>query len=80
MKYTLKTLLLLFSAAISISMALLSCDSYERRMARFEKVADDYKSTLGPENRILAEIIDSVAQKVFYLVSEEAILSYFLII
>ena len=71
MKYTLKTLLLLFSAAISISMALLSCDSYERRMARFEKVADEYKSTLGPENRILAEIIDSVAQKVFYLVSEE---------
>lgn len=71
MKNTLKTLLLLFSAAISISMALLSCDSYERKMARFEKVADEYKSTLSPENRILAEIIDSIAQKVFYLVSEE---------
>lgn len=73
MKNTLKTLLLLFSAAISISMALLSCDSYERKMARFEKVADEFKATLGPNNRIIAEQIDSVAQKVFYTVVLDSI-------
>ena len=73
MKHTLKTLLLLFSAAITISMALLSCDSYERKMARFEKVADKFKATLGPNNRIIAEQIDSVAQKVFYTVVLDSI-------
>ncbi len=73
MKHTLKTLLLLFSAAITISVALLSCDSYERKMARFEKVADNFKATLGPNNRIIAEQIDSVAQKVFYTVVLDSI-------
>ena len=66
MRHTLKTLLLLFSAAITISMALLSCDSYERKMARFEKVADEFKATLGPNDKIITERIDSIAQKIFY--------------
>ena len=73
MNNTLKTLLLLFSAAITIFMALLSCDSYEHKMARFEKVADEFKATLGPNNRIIAEQIDSVAQKVFYTVVLDSI-------
>ena len=67
MKKTLKPLLCLLFVANAIAMMLLSCDSYEKKMARFEKVAVEYKSTLDPSNQVIAERIDSVAQKVYYL-------------
>ena len=45
--------------------------SYERKMARFDKVATEFKATLGTSNQIIAERIDSVAQKVYFLVLDE---------
>lgn len=43
-------------------------NSYESKMARFEKTATKFKETLGPNERIIAERIDSIAQKVYYLI------------
>lgn len=41
--------------------------SYERKISKFEKKADEFKATLASDNQIIAEIIDSIAQKVYYL-------------
>lgn len=41
--------------------------SYERKILKFEKKANEFKASLAPDNRIIAEIIDSVAQKVYYI-------------
>lgn len=57
--------LLLFAAAI-MSMAT-SCDSYEKRMAKFEKAADGFKASLGANATILAEVVDSIAQEIIYV-------------
>lgn len=67
MKKSYQSMLLLISVTAAFSLTLLSCDSYERKMARLEKVATEFKATLSPNNQILAERIDSTAQKVFYL-------------
>lgn len=61
----------LLLCAVSIANLMVSCDSYERKMERLNKVASEFKATLGPSNQILAERIDSTAQKVFYLEPDE---------
>ena len=40
--------------------------SYELKIARYEKKASKFKSSLKPNNLILAENIDSIAQKIFF--------------
>lgn len=40
--------------------------SYELKIARYEKKASKFKSSLTPNNLILAENIDSIAQKIFF--------------
>lgn len=71
MKKTLRPMLLLLSVMAISSMILLSCDSYERRMAKFKKTATEYKKTLGPNNQIIAERIDSIVQKVYYAIDDD---------
>ena len=83
MNRTLKTLFLLPCSATAFSITLISCDlverkkeqfktiSYERKVARFEKAAEEFKTTLGPRDRIITERIDSVAQKVFYTIEKD---------
>ncbi len=71
MKKTLRPMLLLLSVMATSSMILLSCDSYERRMAKFKKTATEYKKTLGPNNQIIAERIDSIVQKVYYAIDDD---------
>lgn len=44
--------------------------SYELKIARYEKKADEFKSTLDTNCCILSEQIDSITQKVFYYVKE----------
>ena len=61
----------LLLCAASIANLVVSCDSYERKMERLNKVASEFKATLSPNNQILAERIDSTAQKVFYLEPDE---------
>ena len=61
----------LLLCAASIADLMVSCDSYERKMERLNKVASEFKATLSPNNQILAERIDSTAQKVFYLEPNE---------
>lgn len=69
MKLLIKTVSYLLCAAIATAMAT-SCNSYERKIARFEKVANEYKASLGPNCQIIAERIDSVAQKLFYIITD----------
>ena len=45
-----------------------SCNSNDNKTAQFEKKASEFKATLEPGNVIIGERIDSVVQKVFYLV------------
>ena len=45
--------------------------SYEIKMAQFEKKANAFKATLAPDNQIILEIIDSIAQKVYYIEKNE---------
>lgn len=71
MKKTLKPMLLLLGVMAISSMMLLSCDSYEHRMAKFKKTATEYKKTLGPNNQIIAERIDSIVQKVYYAIDDD---------
>ena len=68
---TLRPMLLLLGVTAISSMMLLSCDSYERRMAKFEKTATEYKKTLEPNNQIIAERIDSIVQKVYYAIDAD---------
>ena len=44
-----------------------SCNSDENKMAQFEKKATEFKATLDPSNKVIAERMDTVVQKVFYL-------------
>ena len=44
-----------------------SCNSGENKIAQFEKNATDFKATLDPSNKVIAERMDTVVQKVFYL-------------
>lgn len=43
-------------------------DSNEIKMAQYEKADSEFKATLKPGNVIIEERIDSVVQKMFYLV------------
>ena len=45
-----------------------SCNTNENKMAQFEKTASEFKATLDPGKVIIGERIDSVVQKVFYIV------------
>ena len=45
-----------------------SCKSDENKKAQFEKAASEFKATLESGNVIIGERIDSVVQKVFYIV------------
>ena len=44
-----------------------SCNSKEDKMAQFEKKATEFKATLDPSNKVIAERLDTIVQKVFYL-------------
>ena len=66
MKKALKTAALMLCAATMMSMVV-SCDSNESKTAQCEKVAAEYKATLDQSNTIIAERIDTIVQKVFYL-------------
>lgn len=44
-----------------------ACESYEKKMEKLEKVATEYKATLGNNVTVLAEVIDSTAQEIVYL-------------
>jgi len=44
-----------------------SCNSDENKMAQFEKKATEFKAALDPSNKVIAERMDTVVQKVFYL-------------
>ena len=54
---------------LSLSMAAMitSCNSNENKLAQFEKKATEFKATLDPSNKVIAERLDTVVQKVFYL-------------
>ena len=83
MNRKLKTLFLLLCSTTAFSITLISCDlveskkeqiknkSYERKMVQFKKTAEEFKATLGPNDKIITERIDSVAQKVFYAIDDE---------
>ena len=63
--------LVMIAGAIVLGMFYYHEESYDDKMARFEKVATDFKETLGPNKRIIAERIDSIVQKVYYLIPTE---------
>ena len=44
-----------------------SSNSNENKLAQYEKIASEFKATLDPSNTIIAERIDTIVQKVFYL-------------
>ena len=44
-----------------------SNNSVENKMAQFEKKATEFKATLDPSNKVIAERLDTIVQKVFYL-------------
>ena len=44
-----------------------SNNSKENKLAQFEKKATEFKASLNPINKVIAERIDTVVQKVFYL-------------
>lgn len=83
MNRKLKTLFLLLCSTTAFSITLISCDlveskkeqiknkSYERKMVQFKKTAEEFKATLDPNDKIITERIDSVAQKVFYAIDDE---------
>ena len=65
MKKAIKTLALLLCAAAM--MTSYSCHSNGNKLAQFEKKATEFKAALDPSNKVIAERIDTIAQKVFYL-------------
>lgn len=44
-----------------------SSNSKENKLAQFEKNATEFKASLNPSNKVIAERMDTVVQKVFYL-------------
>ena len=68
MKRALKMAAVLLSAAAMMT----SCNgsdsnSKENKLAQFEKKATEFKASLDPSNKVIAERLDTVVQKVFYL-------------
>lgn len=52
---------------IALSVAIVGCkQSYEEKMAEFQKQADAYKDSIGSNFMILGEYIDSTALKIYY--------------
>lgn len=68
MKKTMKMAALMLCAAAMMTAC--NCNNSEKKMAQFEKKATVFKATLEPGNLIIGERIDSVVQKVFYLVPD----------
>lgn len=66
MKRQLKTKMAIVFAMVIATMTT-SCESYEKRIAKLEKAATEYKASLGDNDKILAEVIDSTAQEIIYL-------------
>lgn len=62
----LKTKLAILCAMIIATMTT-SCESYEKRIAKLEKAATEFKASLGDNDIILAEVIDSTSQEIVYL-------------
>lgn len=60
MKRQLKTKMAIVFA-MAIATMITSCESYEKRMAKLEKAATEYKASLGDNVTILAEVVDSTA-------------------
>ena len=68
MKKALKMAAILLSAAAMMT----SCNgsdanSKENKLAQFEKKATEFKASLDPSNKVIAERLDTIVQKVFYL-------------
>lgn len=68
MKKALKMATILLSAAAMMT----SCNgsdanSKENKLAQFEKKATEFKASLDPSNKVIAERLDTIVQKVFYL-------------
>ena len=59
--------IIIIAGIVAVGMIYHHEHSYEYKMARLEKVATEFKATLAPDNRIITEKIDSIAQKVYYL-------------
>ncbi len=64
-----KKLVLLILPIIIASTEMNWCQrhSYEQKIARYEKKAVEFKKTFRTDHQILYELIDSVAQKVFFI-------------
>lgn len=59
--------IMLCAAAMMTSCNGNDSNSKENKLAQFEKKATEFKATLDPSNKIIAERLDTVVQKVFYL-------------
>lgn len=57
----------IIACVIAISALTTSCESYEKRIAKLEKIATEYKASLGNNVTILAEVVDSTAQQIIYM-------------
>ena len=57
-----------FAGIIALGLYYYLGHSYERKMARYAKTAKEFKSTLDQKNQVIAERLDSVVQKVYYIV------------
>ena len=69
MKKTLKMAALMLCAAAMMTACNgnTSSNSDDNKMAQFEKKATEFKATLDASNKVIAERMDTVVQKVFYL-------------
>lgn len=59
--------ILLSAAAMMTSCNGSDSNSKENKLAQFEKKATEFKASLDPSNKVIAERLDTVVQKVFYL-------------
>lgn len=59
--------ILLCAAAMMTSCNGNDSNSKENKLAQFEKKATEFKATLDPSNKVIAERLDTIVQKVFYL-------------
>ena len=59
--------LMLCAAAMMTACDGNNSNSKENKLAQLEKKATEFKATLDPSNKVIAERLDTVVQKVFYL-------------
>lgn len=68
MKKALKMAAILLSAvAMMTSCNGSDANSKENKLAQFEKKATEFKASLDPSSKVIAERLDTIVQKVFYL-------------